>query len=296
MAWSPKRWMFRACRTVPRAGAVCGCPRTRNSSIREPSSSITLRLTFGSAGSRASIGASAAEATTAEAGRAGACAADVRAVVPVVVDRPDVVQRPVQATPVHPGYSPQVSIQQPQSPAHPPTVVEEITNVTTNFAIDARTTIIDQSVNQNIWAGGDVTQIFDQEAIVASGDGSVAAGKDASIDNSQTEIDADDIGIGNTEITAEISDAFNDQSTTTDVDVTVGTAAEDPVADGLVAVVDAPADAALVTDAATATADTATEVLDVPDAGVAAVANEYEDSGAVLYDPAGYDVDGLDQP
>lgn len=175
-------------------------------------------------------------------------------------------------------------------------MVEEITNVTTNFAIDARTTIIDQSVNQNIWAGGDVTQIFDQEAIVASGDGSVAAGKDASIDNSQTEIDADDIGIGNTEITAEISDAFNDQSTTTDVDVTVGTAAEDPVADGLVAVVDAPADAALVTDAATATADTATEVLDVPDAGVAAVANEYEDSGAVLYDPAGYDVDGLDQP
>lgn len=68
------------------------------------------------------------------------------------------------------------------------------------------------------------------------------------------------------------------------------------MADGLVAVVDAPADAALVTDAATATADTATEVLDVPDAGVAAVANEYEDSGAVLYDPAGYDVDGLDQP
>ena len=236
------------------------------------------------------------EETLAEAGLSGACAADVRAVVPVVVDRPDVVQRPVQATPVHPGYSPQVSIQQPQSHAHPPTVVEEITNVTTNFAIDARTTIIDQSVNQNIWAGGDVTQIFDQEAIVASGDGSVAAGKDASIDNSQTEIDADDIGIGNTEITAEISDAFNDQSTTTDVDVTVGTAAEDPVADGLVAVVDAPADAALVTDAATATADTATEVLDVPDAGVAAVANEYEDSGAVLYDPAGYDVDGLDQP
>lgn len=57
------------------------------------------------------------EETLAEAGLSGACAADVRAVVPVVVDRPDVVQRPVQATPVHPGYSPQVSIQQPQSRA-----------------------------------------------------------------------------------------------------------------------------------------------------------------------------------
>ena len=53
-------------------------------------------------------------------------------------------------TPVHPGYSPQVSIQQPQSSAHPPTVVEEITNVTTNFAIDARTTIIDNRWS-NIW-------------------------------------------------------------------------------------------------------------------------------------------------
>lgn len=36
------------------------------------------------------------EETLAEAGLSGACAADVRAVVPVVVDRPDVVQRPVQ--------------------------------------------------------------------------------------------------------------------------------------------------------------------------------------------------------
>lgn len=94
-----------------------------------------------------------------------------------------------------------------------------------NFHIDNRSTIVDQSVNQNIWAEGDVTQIFDQEAVLAVGDESVASGEDTSIDNSETDIAAGDIAIGNTETTTEIDDSFNDESTT--IDVSVDTEAED---------------------------------------------------------------------
>lgn len=231
--------------------------------------------------------------TLAEAGLSGVCAADVRAVVPVVLDRPDVVQRPVatQAPPMHPTYQPQVPGHHPvpghpQGPAHPPTVVEEITNVTNNFTVDARTTIIDQSVNQNIWANGDVTQIFDQEAIVAAGDGSVAAGGNVLIDESTTKITTGDVAIGNTDITAEITDSFNDDSTVIDVDVTV--APDEPAPDLL------PTDA--LADAGTADAGTTVEVLDAADPVVVVAVSEYEDTGSVLYDPAAYDVDGLDQP
>ncbi len=236
-----------------------------------------------------------------DAGLSGLCAADVRAVVPVVVDRPDVVQRPVvsQSAPMAPNYpGPQQS-----APAYHPapsvqqssnTVVEEITNVTNNFAIDARSTIIDQSVNQNIWANGDVTQIFDQEANVASGDGSIAAGQNVVIDESETTITTGDVAIGNTDITNEISDSFNDASTTTQVDVVVNPVDQLPPPDAL-------GDAAAVSDdvlsaVAPLPDDASAPIADVlapadPDAG--SLATEYEDTGTVLYDPAGYDIDGL---
>lgn len=99
---------------------------------------------------------------------AGICADDVRAVAPIIYDRPDIVPRSTPATPS----------------THNNDVLNEITRITNNWTtIDSRSTIVDQSVNQNIWTeGGDVTQIFDQTAGVASGDGSMAAGDDIGVD------------------------------------------------------------------------------------------------------------------
>ncbi|WP_300267535.1 IniB N-terminal domain-containing protein [Microbacterium sp.] len=139
------------------------------------------------------------------AGLQGACVADVRAVAPVVVDHPSVTPKP-------PSPDPDPT---PPDPVDP--VVREIVNLVNQFTtVDARSTIVDQSVNQNIWTeGGDVTQLFDQEAVVASGDESVAAGDDASIVNSDTDITTGDVSIGNDEY----NDSFNqDNSDTTTVD------------------------------------------------------------------------------
>ena len=99
---------------------------------------------------------------------AGICADDVRAVAPIIYDRPDVVPRVNNP---------------PAPPSNHNDVVNEITRITNNWTtIDSRSTIVDQSVNQNIWTeGGDVTQIFDQTAGVASGDGSMAGGDDVNI-------------------------------------------------------------------------------------------------------------------
>ncbi|MCC2034099.1 IniB N-terminal domain-containing protein [Microbacterium allomyrinae] len=92
------------------------------------------------------------------------CADDVRAVAPVIYDRADVAPK----------------VNPPSPPSNHNDVVNEITRITTNWTmIDNRATIVDQSVNQNIWTeGGDVTQVFDQTAGVASGDDSIAAGDD----------------------------------------------------------------------------------------------------------------------
>lgn len=156
------------------------------------------------------------EEALANEGLAGICAEDVRAVVPVIVERPEVIVRPVPVPiPVHPGVAPR---------PEPPQVIKEITTIANHFQIDNRSTIIDQSVNQNIWAEGDVTQIFDQEAVVAVGDQALAAGDEAAVDNSQTDIAVGDVAIGNTETTTEISNSFNDESTT--VEVTVDAEAE----------------------------------------------------------------------
>ncbi|WP_109210411.1 MULTISPECIES: IniB N-terminal domain-containing protein [Microbacterium] len=101
---------------------------------------------------------------------AGICADDVRAVAPIIYDRPDVAPKPTSAHSTPP-------------PPSDNDVVNEITRITNNWTtIDSRATIVDQSVNQNIWTeGGDVSQIFDQGAGVASGDGSVAAGDDNTV-------------------------------------------------------------------------------------------------------------------
>ena len=143
-------------------------------------------------------------------GLADVCADDVRAVAPVVIDRPEVHSSP----PPPANYTPK---------PYPNDVVKEIKGITNNFVTsDNRPTIIDQSVNQNIWTdGGDVTQIFDNEAIVASGDGSVAAGDDALVDNSETDIETGDIAIGNETTDVVVDGSFNDSSTNTETETEV---------------------------------------------------------------------------
>lgn len=135
-------------------------------------------------------------------GLSDACVEDVRAVAPVVIDRPDVHVHP---TP-------------PPPKPYPNDVIKEIKEITNNWVtIDNRATIVDQSVNQNIWTeGGDVTQVFDNEAVVASGDESVAAGDDAAIDNSETDVTVGDVAIGNETTDVDIDGSFNDESTTTE--------------------------------------------------------------------------------
>lgn len=173
-------------------------------------------------------------------GFAGVCAEDVRAVAPVIVDSPTVVPKVPSVPPQPPG---------------PPDVVREIREITNNLTIDNRSTIVDQSVNQNIWADGDVNQIFDQEAVLATGDDSVAAGRDADIDNSTSEVTAGDVSIGNTDISTDVTDSFNDSSTNTDVDVDPSDA-------------DAPADgsdpAAQGSSAPSADASTAVDTAETP--------------------------------
>jgi hypothetical protein len=130
----------------------------------------------------------APKAALASNGLSDACAADVQAVKPVIVDNPTVIVKHAPPPP-------------PPPPSHDPSddVIREIRNIVNQFTtIDARTTIVDQSTNQNIWADGDVTQIFDQDAVVASGDDSVAAGDDATIDDSDSTITTGDIAVGNT--------------------------------------------------------------------------------------------------
>lgn len=136
--------------------------------------------------------------TLAHYGLSGISAADVCAVAPVIAESPHVMPSP------HP---------------HPPrpggnTVVKEIHNITNNLSyIDARSTVIDQSTNQNIWAQGDVTQTFDQSAVSASGDHSIAAGSGVALTNTQdhsTHITAgSNANVGNTSTSTDTSGSYN---------------------------------------------------------------------------------------
>ncbi|WP_150952857.1 IniB N-terminal domain-containing protein [Microbacterium testaceum] len=147
--------------------------------------------------------------------------ADVCSVAPVIAEKPSVAPNPTPA-PVH--YD---------RPDHSP-VVREIKTITNSLQythIDDRDTIIDQSVNQNIWALGDVNQTFGNEAVVASGDKAIAAGndvdQDTTLDNS-TNIDAgNDVNIGNEETNTDIDGSYNETTentettdNSTDIDLT----------------------------------------------------------------------------
>jgi hypothetical protein len=57
--------------------------------------------------------------------------------------------------------------------------IRQLQHVTNNYSYsDSHNTVLDNSVNQNIWANGDVHQSFDNDPTVASGTGAVAAGHD----------------------------------------------------------------------------------------------------------------------
>lgn len=155
------------------------------------------------------------------------CVEDVRAVTPVIVERAEVSPKPY-VPPVKPG------------PPGPVTPAKEIVNIANHFSIENRPTIVDQSVNQNIWAKGDVLQVFDQEAVVASGDEAVAAGDDAGVDNSTDETTIGDVTIGE-----DGEFIFEDETDLFDDDEEALPTADEAIAPPL----DAPADEALVDEA-----------------------------------------------
>ncbi|MET0813020.1 MAG: hypothetical protein ABWY03_08190, partial [Microbacterium sp.] len=150
------------------------------------------------------------EGMLAQRGLSNANASDVSAVAPIIIERTQVIQvvKPVPVAVEH----------------HANPVVREIKQITTHMQwVDDRDTIVDQSVNQNIWAEGDVTQTFDQEAVVASGDDALAAGEnldnEETLDQSTTIEAGGDANIGNETDVTVIQDSLNedsDTSTTTD--------------------------------------------------------------------------------
>jgi hypothetical protein len=139
---------------------------------------------------------------------------DACAVAPIVIARPDVVPRTVDQGPAS------MTVVRPTTN----TAVNEIQNIVNNFAwLTNHSTVVDQSTNQNIWAGGDVTQVFDQEAVIASGEDSIAAGDDVSLEqteNNTTNFNAgDDVNVGNDTDISIVDDSYNqdtDSSQTTD--------------------------------------------------------------------------------
>lgn len=194
----------------------------------------------------------------AEHGLQGACLADVRAVKPVIVDHPDVDEHH-NPPPPPPG--------EPSEPGEPSVVNEIVRMIQQYTTIDARSTVVDQSVNQNIWTeGGDVTQLFDQEAVVASGDDSIAAGDDVSVVDSDTDVSMGDVAIGN----ESNQDSFN--TTGADADDMDAAAATTATPDGTAA--DADGTAAAVTSAVDAAVGAAESTAAAPaDAPAAAPAD-----------------------
>lgn len=146
-------------------------------------------------------------------GLQGVCMADVAAVRPVVIDHPRVVH--AQNDPSH---SPSPAMLSDQG------AVQEIVRMIQQYTmVDARSTIVDQSVNQNIWTeGGDLTQVFDQDAVLATGDHALAAGNDVSMVDSDVDVTMGDVSVGN----ETYDDSFNQSGEIPSDDAT-----SDPVPD-----------------------------------------------------------------
>ncbi len=167
-------------------------------------------------------------------------AADVCSVAPVIYDRPDVVPLVAPRAAAH--------VAAPSRP-HESETVREVQNIvnqmsyvtnntTSNTNIYNNNTIVDQSVNQNIWADGDVLQVFDQSAVVSTGEGSLAAGGnivfDESADSSTTIVAGNDVLVGNDVVVTVTEDSYNASTyaptTLTEVDVEVDDSFNDTTA------------------------------------------------------------------
>lgn len=109
----------------------------------------------------------------------------------------------------------------------------------------SHSTIVDQSVNQNISGGGDVDQTFGNSSVTASGEGSIAAGGsvdwDYSVDQSTTITAGGDFNYGNETTITTITDSMNeynldysdtDNSTVIDVTDSFNDFSENYSADG----------------------------------------------------------------
>jgi len=109
----------------------------------------------------------------------------------------------------------------------------------------SNSTILDQSVNQNIAADGAVGQAFGNSAVAASGEGSIAAGGDVDwsydVDQSTNIIAGGDINIGNETTVTTVVDSYNeynldysytDESTAIDVTDSFNDFSQDYSADG----------------------------------------------------------------
>ncbi len=109
----------------------------------------------------------------------------------------------------------------------------------------SNSTIVDQSVNQNVAADGAVDQSFGNSSVVSSGEGSIAAGGsvdwDYSVDESTTMTAGGDINIGNETTITTITDSMNeynldysytDNSTVIDVTDSFNDFSENYSADG----------------------------------------------------------------
>ncbi|WP_127474152.1 hypothetical protein [Microbacterium sulfonylureivorans] len=89
--------------------------------------------------------------------------------------------------------------------------------------VSSHNTVVDQSVNGNVAAFGGVGLVSKSDAVVASGDGAMAAGDDIdihqSLDESTTILGGDDVNVGNTTSISNVLHSHNsatDNSTSTD--------------------------------------------------------------------------------
>src|ERR1700761_2716857 len=109
------------------------------------------------------------QAVLADSGLTGVCAADIHDTLPLVTDN-----RAVAQTSAHTS-APSATPAPGESDTH--AAVRYLSYITNTYTYtDDHNVAIDDSVHQNIWAAGDVTQTFDDSNVVSDGAGSVAAG------------------------------------------------------------------------------------------------------------------------
>ncbi|GGM33898.1 hypothetical protein GCM10012275_01640 [Longimycelium tulufanense] len=105
------------------------------------------------------------------------CAADVHDALPLVADQVQTMHNPA-------GIIDAPTLPTPPSPqpvggeSELAAAIKQIQYITQHYSYDSHDTNMDNSTHQNIWAGGDVHQTFDNDPVIASGPGAIAAGDD----------------------------------------------------------------------------------------------------------------------